>query len=127
MGPSLIFPYFQIVFFYRDPDDNTFENRKKTANMVCDDMTIHAAQSWRNHKDTEFWFPKFRFAGDVTDPDEDEYPPPATKMLDKDVMDFMDRTYYYPRDIQAKELAILFFGSREDAPALIRGWPVPID
>ena len=127
MGPSLMVPYFQIVFFYLDPDDNTFENRKKTANMVCEDMTIHAAQSWRNHKDTEFWFPKFRFAGDVTDPDEDEYPPPATKMLDKDVMDFMDRTYYYPRDIQAKELAILFFGSREDAPALIRGWPVPID
>ena len=65
MGPSLMVPYFQIVFFYLDPDDNTFENRKKTANMVCEDMTIHAAQSWRNHKDTEFWFPKFRFAGRI--------------------------------------------------------------
>ena len=62
MGPSLIIPYFQIVFFYRDPDDNTFENRKKIARMVCEDITIHGKQSWRYHKDKEFWFPKFQFA-----------------------------------------------------------------
>ena len=127
-GPIAIFPYFQLVFFYENPDDNTFENRKKTALMVCEDISIHGTHSWRNHK--ESWFPKFRFAGELTDPDHDEYPPPATKMLDEDVMDFMDTIYSlddYTRDIQAKALAILFFGSRQDAPALIRGWPVPVD
>ena len=118
--PGSEYGYFQLVFFYENPDDNTSKNRKKTALMVCEDINILAVQHFRYPSE-------FRYAGDLTDPDKDEYPPPAAKMLDEDVMDFMDTTYsldHYTRDIQAAELATSFFGSREDAPALIRGWPI---
>ena len=71
-SPGSDYPYFQLVFYYEKPEDNISQNRKKTAIMVCEDINLLAAQQFR--------YPaEFRFAGDLTDPDEEETPPPAAR------------------------------------------------
>ena len=65
--PGSEYGYFQLVFFYENPDDNTSKNRKKIALIVCEDINILAVQ--------HFCYPsEFRYAGDLTNPDEEEYP-----------------------------------------------------
>lgn len=120
-SPGSNYTYFHLVFFMPKDDDNTTEYRRVLAEIVTEDVNRIADQQFKFHA-------RFEFAGDLTDPDNEDFLPPAARLLDLDVVNLMDRMYSpseYGREQQSEELSWTFFGDRPDAPALIKNFPLP--
>ena len=119
--PDSTYAYYQILFLFLKDEDNTPENREFLGREIAKDLNKIVEERYA-------YIATYEFAGDITEPgkEQDEYPPPATRLLDIDVMKLIDYQYpvtEYSRKVQSKELTYTFFGNREDAEEYILNFP----